>query len=280
MKQEVYKSTTEGDIPLSFTGRHLLQSLREAMTNAIMKQNWHVDGDALSRCRAAIARYMSDLERKGEEIAMRRLERQQVNIKGLTDLQRASDGQEVRTKHSHYHKDVRDLDFVDVYRICTLYNITDPCIQHAIKKLLVAGGRGAGKDIGKDIQESIDSLKRWQEMRTEEETYVFKSQTSFAKEGAELPPPLDKPLASAIRKVRALDQLGRMPEMTSDPYDNVGDNGRSVTLSINHWASVNIGDHGEAVYIAVKDDRGEPILNGIKLFNILLDATKGNPRNG
>ena len=29
------------------------------------------------------------------------------------------------------------------------------------KKLLVAGGRGAGKDINQDIQEAIDTLVRW-----------------------------------------------------------------------------------------------------------------------
>lgn len=74
----------------------------------------------------------------------------------------------VRSKHSHYHKNVTNLDFIDVYRVLQLFNVTDPCIQHTVKKLLVAGGRGAGKDITRDIQESIDSLKRWQEMRTEE----------------------------------------------------------------------------------------------------------------
>lgn len=74
----------------------------------------------------------------------------------------------VGSKHPHYHKDVRHLETIDVYRVLTLFNVTDPCIQHAVKKLLVAGGRGAGKDIGKDILEAIDSLQRWQEMRLEE----------------------------------------------------------------------------------------------------------------
>ena len=70
-------------------------------------------------------------------------------------------------KHSHYYKDVSGLKTIDVYRVLDLFNVTNPCIQHAVKKLLVAGGRGAGKDIGKDIQESIDSLERWKEMQTE-----------------------------------------------------------------------------------------------------------------
>lgn len=70
-------------------------------------------------------------------------------------------------KHSHYYKSVSKLEYVDVYRILSLYNVTDPCLQHAIKKLLVAGGRGAGKDINRDIQEAIDTLDRWQEIQQE-----------------------------------------------------------------------------------------------------------------
>ncbi len=74
----------------------------------------------------------------------------------------------VSTKHPHYHKDVSNLQTVDEYRVLVLFNVTDPCIQHAVKKLLVAGGRGAGKDIGKDVQEAIDSLERFKEMRGED----------------------------------------------------------------------------------------------------------------
>ena len=62
--------------------------------------------------------------------------------------------------HSHYFKDVSKLKTIDVYRVLKLFNVTDPCLQHAIKKLLVAGGRGAGKDPRQDIQEAIDSLHR------------------------------------------------------------------------------------------------------------------------
>lgn len=71
--------------------------------------------------------------------------------------------------HNHYFKSVEGIDFVDVYRVLLLFNVTDPCLQHAIKKLLVAGGRGAGKDIDKDVAEAVDSLRRYQEMRIEEE---------------------------------------------------------------------------------------------------------------
>lgn len=74
----------------------------------------------------------------------------------------------VSNKHPHYHKDVRHLETIDVYRVLALFNVTDPCIQHAVKKLLVAGGRGAGKDLGKDVQEAIDSLERFKEMRAED----------------------------------------------------------------------------------------------------------------
>lgn len=70
-------------------------------------------------------------------------------------------------KHNHYYKDVSNLEYIDIYRVLSLYNVIDPCLQHAIKKLLVAGGRGAGKDMKRDIREAIDSLERWQDMQNE-----------------------------------------------------------------------------------------------------------------
>jgi hypothetical protein len=71
-------------------------------------------------------------------------------------------------KHSHYFKDVSHLKTIDVYRVLKLFNVTDPCLQHAIKKLLVAGGRGAGKDITQDLREAVDSVNRALDMMVED----------------------------------------------------------------------------------------------------------------
>lgn len=73
-----------------------------------------------------------------------------------------------REKYPHYYKKVPG-EYIDVYRVIDLFEISDPCIQHAIKKLLAAGKRGA-KDTQKDVREAIVSLERWQEMREEEAT--------------------------------------------------------------------------------------------------------------
>ena len=74
----------------------------------------------------------------------------------------------VRTKHSHYHKPLpKGLTHVDVYWVLRLFDVRDPCLKHAIKKLLVAGGRGAGKDFSRDVQEAIDSCQRAIEMEVE-----------------------------------------------------------------------------------------------------------------
>lgn len=71
-----------------------------------------------------------------------------------------------RPKHSHYFRPC-PFDQIDVYRILYMFEIMDPCIQHAIKKLLVAGGRGS-KDKARDVQDVIDTMTRWQAMRAEE----------------------------------------------------------------------------------------------------------------
>lgn len=56
---------------------------------------------------------------------------------------------------------------LDPYRIFKVYEITDPAIQHAIKKLLVMGGRGK-KSPAQDVNEAIASLQRWLEMQAED----------------------------------------------------------------------------------------------------------------
>jgi hypothetical protein len=70
------------------------------------------------------------------------------------------------TAHNHYFKPC-PFDSIDVYRVLSLFGVVDPCLQHATKKLLVAGGRGH-KDISRDVQDVIDSLERWKAMRAEE----------------------------------------------------------------------------------------------------------------
>lgn len=78
-------------------------------------------------------------------------------------------------KHSHYFKSVAHLLYIDVYRVLALYNVTDQAVAHAVKKLLVAGGRGV-KDTRKDIQEAIDTLVRRLEMQEEDELIGFQEQ--------------------------------------------------------------------------------------------------------
>ena len=70
-------------------------------------------------------------------------------------------------KYPHYFKSVSHLETVDVYRVLSLFQVTEPCIQHAIKKLLCAGDRG-DKSMIKDITEARDSLNRHLEMLQED----------------------------------------------------------------------------------------------------------------
>lgn len=71
-------------------------------------------------------------------------------------------------KHSIYFKHVANLQVIDIYRFFELFEVTNPCLQHAIKKLVVPGLRNGGKSSDEDVQEAIDSLERWQEMRYED----------------------------------------------------------------------------------------------------------------
>jgi len=70
-------------------------------------------------------------------------------------------------EYKHYQKSVEHLKWIDVYRVLVLFGVTNPCLQHAIKKLLCAGQRGI-KDQKQDVQEAIASLVRYLEMQTED----------------------------------------------------------------------------------------------------------------
>lgn len=71
--------------------------------------------------------------------------------------------------HDHYLKNVSHLDTIDVYRVLDLYGVTQPALQHAIKKLLCAGKRGA-KDYRRDLCEAMDSIDRALQMADEDES--------------------------------------------------------------------------------------------------------------
>lgn len=51
---------------------------------------------------------------------------------------------------------------IDYYFIAALYEITDACLSHALKKLLRVGR--SHKSIHQDVQDAIDTLRRWQEL--------------------------------------------------------------------------------------------------------------------
>ena len=71
------------------------------------------------------------------------------------------------TQHAHYKKDVSHLKTIDVYRVLDIFNVTSPAIQHAVKKLLCAGQRGA-KDYERDLREAVDSINRALQMIDED----------------------------------------------------------------------------------------------------------------
>jgi hypothetical protein len=71
-------------------------------------------------------------------------------------------------EHSHYYKSC-PYPVIDVYRVLKIFDVTDPCLAHAVKKLLCAGKRGL-KNTDSDVQDVIDTLQRWKAMRDEEAT--------------------------------------------------------------------------------------------------------------
>lgn len=82
-------------------------------------------------------------------------------------------------KHSHYSRDVSHLDSVDIYRVIDLFGVQHAALQHALKKVMAAGQRGA-KNEAQDVQEAIDSLTRWQAMRDEDAAVMARARQEAA----------------------------------------------------------------------------------------------------
>jgi hypothetical protein len=63
-----------------------------------------------------------------------------------------------------YQKPIKDIDgndigLVDVYSVLSAFDVVEPGLQHAIKKLLMPGQRGKG-DYQADLQEAVQAIER------------------------------------------------------------------------------------------------------------------------
>jgi hypothetical protein len=73
-----------------------------------------------------------------------------------------------KTNMRKYHREVKPNVFIDVYDVLFTFEVTNPGTQHALKKLLAAGGRGYKSKI-EDLKEAIVSINRAIELEEENE---------------------------------------------------------------------------------------------------------------
>ena len=75
---------------------------------------------------------------------------------------------------SKYDREIIGIDgtvtAVDVYRVLDAFGVSDPAIQHAVKKMLCTGLRGH-KDYLTDLNDSIWSLQKAKELYVHKMTH-------------------------------------------------------------------------------------------------------------
>ena len=74
-------------------------------------------------------------------------------------------GEAKRVKENKYQRKIKGVT-MDVYDVLMAFGVTNPAIQHAVKKLLMPGQRGY-KDKSTDIAEAIMALQRAKELERE-----------------------------------------------------------------------------------------------------------------
>jgi hypothetical protein len=71
--------------------------------------------------------------------------------------------------YPHYYRELpRKVSHLDVYRVLDTFGVKRSTVQHAVKKLLVTGIRGAKNEL-QDLQEAKASIERAIEMILEEQ---------------------------------------------------------------------------------------------------------------
>lgn len=81
----------------------------------------------------------------------------------ITDEQDLNDCIGAPEADSKYLREIKPGVFVDVYDVLMAWNVTNPALQHLIKKALQAGDRGH-KSREQDLQDIIDSAIRAKEL--------------------------------------------------------------------------------------------------------------------
>jgi hypothetical protein len=69
-------------------------------------------------------------------------------------------------KRSKYHREIKPGVWVDVYDVIVAWSVTNPALQHLIKKALQPGQRGH-KDLLTDMQDIIDSAVKAKQIEVE-----------------------------------------------------------------------------------------------------------------
>lgn len=82
-------------------------------------------------------------------------------IKGIMPLPRTEP-----VKRSKYHREIKPGVWVDFYDIVNAWSVTNPALQHLIKKALQPGERGH-KDLLTDMQDIVDSAVRARQIEVE-----------------------------------------------------------------------------------------------------------------
>lgn len=71
-----------------------------------------------------------------------------------------------KVAHNKYLREIKPGVWVDIYDVLNAWKVTDPCLQHAAKKVLQAGERGH-KDRLEDLNDVVASTQRAIEMHKE-----------------------------------------------------------------------------------------------------------------
>jgi hypothetical protein len=132
---------------------------------------------------------------------------------------------------------------VDVYDVLRAFSVTDPAIQHAIKKLLCTGIRGH-KDSRQDLGEAIQSIQRALDAVKVEELLNQPIDAEF-----EVVPELQPVTSDDSPQPECPFKIGDIIQHNMDIADQAGTKWQIVGITSEQLLVVNFHDHNDASHI-------------------------------
>lgn len=103
--------------------------------------------------------HYAELLKRHENEIYEKMRREGKALEKIKEAEAKKAFEDIGNNKSKYQREIKRGVLVDVYDVLSAFEVVNPAMQHALKKMLAPGKRGA-KDTIQDMKEAIQSIER------------------------------------------------------------------------------------------------------------------------